>query len=113
MRAFGRDPLRGGHHGQRPFAPQQQVEHMAAPTSSASPVTKTLPTGRRPHMALSRHYLSAERCRLPRVKQTLSRRAITSAPDPKRTWRTCLLDHLVSKGEHRRRNGKPKCFGGV
>jgi hypothetical protein len=45
MRAFGRDPLRGGHHGQRPFAPHQQVEHMAAPTSSASPVTNTLANG--------------------------------------------------------------------
>jgi hypothetical protein len=44
--------LRGGHHGQRPFAPHQQVEHMAAPTSSASPVTKALPTGRRPHMGI-------------------------------------------------------------
>jgi hypothetical protein len=42
MRAFGRDPLRGGHHGQRPFVPLQQVEHMAAPTSSASTVKNTL-----------------------------------------------------------------------
>jgi hypothetical protein len=45
MRAFGRDPLRGGHHGQRPFAPLQQVEHMAAPTNSASIVKKPLANG--------------------------------------------------------------------
>jgi len=31
--------------GQRPFAPHQQVEHMAAPTSSASPVKMTLASG--------------------------------------------------------------------
>jgi hypothetical protein len=32
-------------------APHQQAEHMAAPTSVASPSKKPLPTGSRPHMA--------------------------------------------------------------
>ncbi len=35
-------------------APHQQAGHMAAPTSSASPSKKPLPTGSRPHMAKSR-----------------------------------------------------------
>ena len=34
-------------------APRKQAGHMAAPTSSASPSKKTLPTGSRPHMAMS------------------------------------------------------------
>ena len=42
--------LRGRHYGQRPRAPHQQVEHMAAPTSIAE-VRKALPTESRPHMA--------------------------------------------------------------
>jgi hypothetical protein len=33
-------------------APQQQAEHMAAPTSSAASFIRSLTTGRRPHMAL-------------------------------------------------------------
>lgn len=45
MRAFGWDLLRGGHHAQRPFAPLEQVEHLAAPTNSASIVKKTLAKG--------------------------------------------------------------------
>jgi hypothetical protein len=36
MRAFDRDLIREGHHGQRPSAPHQQAEHMAAPTNAAS-----------------------------------------------------------------------------
>ncbi len=34
-------------------APHKQAGHMAAPTSSASPSKKPLPTGGRPHMAIS------------------------------------------------------------
>jgi hypothetical protein len=34
-------------------APHQQAGHMAAPTNRASPSEKPLPTGSRPHMALS------------------------------------------------------------
>jgi hypothetical protein len=33
MRAFDRDLIRGGHHGQRSCEPHQQAEHMAAPTT--------------------------------------------------------------------------------
>jgi len=32
--------------------PHQQAEHMAAPTSIASPSKKPLPTGSRPHMGV-------------------------------------------------------------
>ena len=35
MRAFGRDPIRGGHYGQRSCGPHQKAEHMAAPTNAA------------------------------------------------------------------------------
>jgi len=33
--------------------PHKQAGHMAAPTSSVSPSKKPLPTGSRPHMAIS------------------------------------------------------------
>src|SRR5215469_7583223 len=33
IRAFDRDPIRGGHYGQRSCEPRKQAEHMAAPTS--------------------------------------------------------------------------------
>lgn len=45
MRVFGQDPIRRGHHRQQPSSPHQQVEHMATPTSTASPVTNTLANG--------------------------------------------------------------------
>src|SRR5262249_57707263 len=32
MRAFDRDPIRGGHYGQRSCEPRLKAEHMAAPT---------------------------------------------------------------------------------
>src|SRR5580698_2701735 len=35
MRAFGRDPIRGGHYGQRSCEPHLKAEHMAAPTNAA------------------------------------------------------------------------------
>ena len=35
MRAFDRDPIRGGHYGQRSCEPHLQAEHMAAPTNPA------------------------------------------------------------------------------
>src|ERR1700734_716902 len=35
MRVFGRDPIRGGHYGQRSCEPHQKAEHMAAPTKPA------------------------------------------------------------------------------
>jgi hypothetical protein len=38
-------PLREGHYGQRSCVPQQQVEHMAAPTSLAETFNKTLANG--------------------------------------------------------------------
>ena len=37
--------LREGHYGQRPCAPHQQVEHMAAPTKCAHCIKKTLANG--------------------------------------------------------------------
>ena len=36
MRAFDRDPIRGGHYGQRSCEPRKQAEHMAAPTNAAN-----------------------------------------------------------------------------
>jgi len=36
MRALVRDPIRGGHYGQRSCEPHLQAEHMAAPTSGAT-----------------------------------------------------------------------------
>jgi hypothetical protein len=36
MRAIDRDLIREGHYGQRPPAPHQQAEHMAAPTKAAN-----------------------------------------------------------------------------
>jgi hypothetical protein len=42
-RAFDWDLICGEHYGQRPCqAPHQQAEHMAAPTSSAISLKKTL-----------------------------------------------------------------------
>ena len=35
MRANDRDPIRGGHYGQRSCEPRKQAEHMAAPTNAA------------------------------------------------------------------------------
>src|SRR5467141_2080235 len=35
MRGVGRDPIRGGHYGQRSCEPRQKAEHMAAPTNAA------------------------------------------------------------------------------
>jgi hypothetical protein len=35
MRAYDRDPIRGGHYGQRSGEPHEQAEHMAAPTTAA------------------------------------------------------------------------------
>src|SRR5258707_14620097 len=52
MRAFDRDLIRGGHYGQRSCEPRKQAEHMAAPTQLQT-CRKPLPTGSRPHMALS------------------------------------------------------------
>ena len=37
----------------RVTVPHQQAGHMAAPTSSASPFKKPLPTGSRPHRAIT------------------------------------------------------------
>ena len=37
-----------------------------------------------------------------RVEPTCSGHHETDAPDPNRTWRTGLLDHLVGVGEERR-----------
>jgi hypothetical protein len=36
MRAFDRDPIRGGHYGQRSCEPHLKAEHMAAPTNAAN-----------------------------------------------------------------------------
>jgi hypothetical protein len=36
MRAFDRDPIRGGHYGQRSCEPHPKAEHMAAPTNAAN-----------------------------------------------------------------------------
>ena len=36
MRGVGRDPIRGGHYGQRSCEPHQKAEHMAAPTNAAN-----------------------------------------------------------------------------
>jgi hypothetical protein len=35
MRAFDRDPIRGGHYGQRSCEPRYQAEHMAMRRDSA------------------------------------------------------------------------------
>jgi hypothetical protein len=36
MRAFDRDPIRGGHYGQRSCEPHSEAEHMAASTNTAN-----------------------------------------------------------------------------
>ena len=52
MRGVGRDPIRGGHYGQRSCEPHQKAEHMAAPTNAAN-VKKALanpePSTHEPH----------------------------------------------------------------
>src|SRR5690349_20788322 len=35
------------------------------------------------------------------------------APDPERTWRTRLLDHLVSSAEQQQRDGEAERLGGL
>jgi hypothetical protein len=55
-RVFGRDPISAeGIMASGQCKPHQQVEHMAAPTSSAEPFKSLLPTESRPHMAMSFH----------------------------------------------------------
>ena len=36
---------------------------------------------------------------------------MTSQFDPQRTWRTCLLDHLVGAGEEQRRDDEAERLG--
>jgi len=51
-REFGRDPISAeGIMASGTYAPHQQVEHMAAPTSIAKKFIPPLPKERRPHMA--------------------------------------------------------------
>ena len=50
-REFGRDPISAeGIMASGTYAPHQQVEHMAAPTSIAKKFIPPLPKERRPHM---------------------------------------------------------------